>query len=423
VQAFFIIAIMQKRWLTLFAGLLILANSFAQPMAYVATKAEATNFKSIENGITPVLKLQVQTIGSFTPLSLLQINFKTGSKKWDNAAVKVYYTGTEDSFYTAMPFGGLQSKNGQMFTSGEQELFAGQNYFWVVFETKSNANPDKIPTLQFVSCTTGLQDYQQTWADEFNKNGKPDSASWRFEHGFVRNEEDQWYQEDNAICKNGILLIEARRDSIPNPRYEEGSKDWRRNRKYIRYTASSINTSGKYAWTYGRLEMKARLDTNAGCWPAWWALGTGGGAWPNNGEIDMMEFYRGKILANYAVGTQRQYNAKWYSTSTPVGDFKKQNWTDSFHNWRMDWDSVGIAIYLDEVLLNYQPQSVLYNRNGNNDYFPFRHPQYMLLNFAIGGQNGGDPSNTIFPRKYEIDYVRVLQKVSGKFSQKAVHTQ
>lgn len=408
----------------LLAVLLMMANAFAQPMAYIATKAEAASLNTAVGGFLPILKLKVQTGGSFTPLSVLQFNFKTVSKNRDNGSAKVYYTGTKDSFYTAMPFGSLQGKGGEMVATGEQELYAGQNYFWVVLETKGNLKSDKIPTLQFISCTTGLQDYQKVWADEFDKDGKPDSANWRFEHGFVRNEEDQWYQEENAFCKNGVLIIEARRDSVPNPRYEEGSKDWRRNRKYIRYTAASLNTSGKHAWTYGRWEMKARLDTNWGCWPAWWALGTEGGAWPNNGEIDMMEFYRGKILANYAVGTQKQWNAKWYSTGTPIAELNNnENWDKKYHDWRMDLDSTGISIYLDEKLLNYQPQSVLYNRNGNNDYFPFRHPQYMLLDFALGGQNGGDPSHTVFPRKYEIDYVRVLQKVPGKFSERVVHAQ
>ena len=394
----------------------------AQVMKYVGTKAtmiESGGF--LNQPVFPIQLLEVKTAGNFTPLTLLQFNLKSIEKEDSKEfTVIVYYTGSKDSFSTTTLFARLKIRNRKLVISGQQELQRGSNYFWVTIEPQVSSERI-LPALQLISCTTGLQDYKQTWADEFSNDGPPDSTHWRQETGFVRNEEDQWYQPDNAVCKNGILTIQARRDSIPNPCYEEGSRDWRRNRKYTRYTSSSINTRGQLAWTYGRWEMRARLDTNAGCWPAWWALGTEGGGWPANGEIDMMEFYRGKILANYAVATQKQYTAKWFSTATPIADFRKQNWTDSFHNWRMDWDSLGIAIYLDDTLLNYQPQSALYNRTGDNSYYPFRHPQYMLLNFAIGGQNGGDPSGTSFPRKYEIDYVRVAQKIKGRYTDKAIH--
>ena len=396
----------------------------AQVMQYAGINAPTLVSASTADGIHKAfMQLPIQTTGSYTPLSVLNLSMKLNIKKMakELANAKVYYTRNKDSFSTATLFGVMQNRNGLLSIDGQQELQSGTNYFWIPLDFMEQLSVSPMLVLQFVSCTTGLQDYQTNWADDFNTDGPPDSANWRFEKGFVRNEEDQWYQTENAFCKNGILTIEARRDSLPNPRYEEGSHDWRKNRKLIRYTSSSINTHGKQAWTYGRWEMRARLDTNSGCWPAWWALDNEGGGWPGNGEIDMMEFYRGKILANYAVATQRPNTPKWYSTATPIADFNKHNWADSFHNWRMDWDSAGIAIYLDSKLLNYQPQVALYNRTGNNSYFPFRHPQYMLLNFAIGGQNGGNPSYTSFPRKYDIDYVRVLQKVPGKYSDIKIH--
>jgi len=73
--------------------------------------------------------------------------------------------------------------------------------------------------------------YKLVWSDEFNADGKPDSSNWKFEHGFVRNEEAQWYQEENAYCKNGLLVIEARKENKPNPLYVEGSSDWRKKEK------------------------------------------------------------------------------------------------------------------------------------------------------------------------------------------------
>src|SRR6476660_2808909 len=139
--------------------------------------------------------------------------------------------------------------------------------------------------------------YRLVWADEFNEKGKPDTANWVFEKGFVRNEEAQWYQEENAVCEKGLLIIEGRKETKQNPLYKEGSKEWRKNRKNIEYTSSSINTRGKRSWQYGRFEMRGRIDISNGLWPAWWTLGVGG-RWPANGEIDIMEYYKQKLLAN-----------------------------------------------------------------------------------------------------------------------------
>ena len=111
--------------------------------------------------------------------------------------------------------------------------------------------------------------YRLVWADEFNKDGKPDTTSWRFEKGFVRNQELQWYQQENAYCKNGFLVIEGRRETKPNPGYEAGSNNWKKNRGQITYTSSSINTSGKFSWQYGRFVMRGRINISKGLWPAW----------------------------------------------------------------------------------------------------------------------------------------------------------
>lgn len=259
---------------------------------------------------------------------------------------------------------------------------------------------------------TNSAKWELVWADEFNTKGKPDPANWKFEHGFVRNYEHQWYQEQNAFCENGLLVIEGRREKIVNPNYRADSKSWRENRPYAEFTAASINSSGLREFLYGRFEIKARIDSSNGLWPAIWTLGRDG-EWPSNGEIDIMEFYRidnlPHILANAAWGTQTRYNAKWHSVKTPFSHFleKDPNWVKKFHVWRMDWDKDAIKIYLDDELLNETNLNKTINANGSN---PFRQPHYVLLNLAIGGQNGGDPSHSRFPTRYEIDYVRVYQQ-------------
>ena len=85
---------------------------------------------------------------------------------------------------------------------------------------------------------------------------------------------------------------------------------------------------------------------------------------------------------------------------------KNPDWTKKFHVWRMDWNKDTISLFLDDQLLN----TSLLNQTVNPDGFnPFLQPHFLLLNLALG-RNGGDPSKTSFPIKYEIDYVRVYQK-------------
>lgn len=250
--------------------------------------------------------------------------------------------------------------------------------------------------------------WKLVWADEFDKAGAPDPKNWTFETGFVRNEEFQWYQPDNARCEKGMLIIEARKERKPNPQYEAGSGDWRRKRPFAEYTAASLSTRGRHAWKYGRFEMRARIDVRSGLWPAFWTLGAEG-EWPRNGEIDIMEYYRGELLANVAWGTDRRWTAKWHTVKHPLTDFKDPDWAKRFHVWRMDWDADSIKLYVDDRLLNTTELKETVNGDGSGKN-PFRQPHYLLLNLAVGGQNGGDPSSTKFPARFEVDYVRVYQK-------------
>jgi beta-glucanase (GH16 family) len=253
-----------------------------------------------------------------------------------------------------------------------------------------------------------IDGYKLVWSDEFNEEGSPDTTNWRFENGFVRNEESQWYQYENAWCENGKLIIEARRETRPNPNYFPGSKDWRKQRKNIEYTSSSINTSGKHSWKYGRFIMRARIDISRGMWPAWWTLGING-TWPSNGEIDIMEYYSKKLLANIACGTGTPFKPEWFSKTREIDSLDGSKWSSEFHTWRMDWDEKSIALFVDDSLMNKVELSKLVNKDGTG-INPFKQPHYMLLNLAIGGKNGGDPALTKFPKRFEVDYVRVYQK-------------
>ena len=251
------------------------------------------------------------------------------------------------------------------------------------------------------------------WSDEFNIDGKPDPKNWDYEHGFVRNYEQQWYQPQNAKCENGFLIIEGKQEHIENPNYNPQSTNWRLNTPHAQYTSSCLITKGLQEWpSYGYFEIRARFDTTIGAWPAIWLLGTEN-EWPSCGEIDILEFYRidnnKTILANVAWGTEKRYVAKWSSSKIPLENFieKDPDWTSKFHTYSMKWNEESIRICIDGEVINETMLKETVNPDGSNP-FKKNKKHYLLLNLAIGS-NGGEPDSTLFPLKYEIDYVRVFK--------------
>ncbi len=265
-------------------------------------------------------------------------------------------------------------------------------------------------------CTASAQLYKLVWSDEFQAEGRPDASTWSFEEGFVRNHEAQWYQADNAWQHDGLLIIEARREDKANPTYQAGSREWGRGRERINYTSACLLTRGKRDFLYGRLEVSARIPTASGAWPAIWTLGDGM-EWPSCGEIDLMEYYPVNgvphLLANVAWGNDRRYEAVWNSRRLPFSHFTSRDpsWSQRFHVWRMDWDETAIRLYVDDELLNEQPLSDTVNGTIGRQTNPFTKPQYILLNLALGGDNGGPIDDAALPMRYEIDYVRVYEKI------------
>lgn len=248
--------------------------------------------------------------------------------------------------------------------------------------------------------------YNLIWSDEFDLNGVPNSKNWIFEEGFVRNQELQWYQNENAWCEDGYLIIEGRKETKPNPDYRAGSSDWRKARKEINYTSSCVKTKGLQAFQYGIIDVRAKIITKAGLWPAIWTLGVDG-KWPSNGECDILEYYDDMILANFAWPSGTRFDPIWNSVKLKMDLFEDPEFDQKFHLWRLIWTEDYMEILLDGVQLNRLDLNQL--SDGLEGKNPFRQPHYILLNLAIGS-NGGDPSLTEFPSRYLIDYVRVYQK-------------
>lgn len=250
--------------------------------------------------------------------------------------------------------------------------------------------------------------WELVWSDEFDYTGAPDPAKWSYEVGFVRNQELQYYTEarpENARVEDGHLVIEARKETFPNPRYQAGSKNWQQARENAEYTAASLITLGKASWQYGRIEVRAKLPQGKGVWPAIWMLGTDRGKirWPACGEIDIMEFVgkqpdliHGTVHFAGADGKHKSSGSKT-KTAAPY---------DDFHVYAIEWDEKRIDIFFDEQ----KYFSFDLDKANLPDGNAFRKPFYLLINYAVGGSWGGAVDPAVFPSKYLIDYVRVYRR-------------
>ncbi len=227
--------------------------------------------------------------------------------------------------------------------------------------------------------------------------------NWNFEYGFIRNEELQYYTDKNIELENG-LTIYGKEEKIENENYDNKSTDYRKNRRYADYSSSSINTKGKFEFKYGILEVKAKIPTADGAWPAIWLLGSDE-EWPYSDEVDVMEYYlynnRPSILGNFMY-----YNEDyiWSTKAISLNYFKEKDeeWENKFHIWKLDWTDKYMKIYLDNELINEINISKIKGSKFKKKYF-------ILLNLAIG-KNGFKPSSSDMPLKYVIEYVKVYKQ-------------
>jgi len=258
--------------------------------------------------------------------------------------------------------------------------------------------------------TPGLAgEWQLVWSDEFDKPGLPDPAKWDYETGFIRNNEAQYYtraRPENARVENGMLVIEARKEVFKNPDFDPGAGSWRRSREAAQYTSASLTTRGKANWTYGRIEVRAKLPSGRGTWPAIWTLGTNRQAgWPGCGEIDIMEFVGydpGVVHANIHTGKYNHIKKNGKGSQLTVPDA-----SSAFHVYALEWDTNHLDFFVDD-----KKYFTYANEGTGADAWPYDRAQYLILNLAIGGAWGGQQGidDAIFPQRYYIDYVRVYQK-------------
>ncbi len=239
------------------------------------------------------------------------------------------------------------------------------------------------------------------WSDEFNYTGLPDPSKWTCEeggHGWGNNEL-QYYTRDraeNARVENGFLIIEALKENF-------GSRE---------YTSARLVTTGKGDWLYGRVEARAKVPGGRGTWPAIWMLPTDWayGNWPASGEIDIMEHVGYDPTKIFGTAHTEAYNHRLGTQKG--GSVTGNDWETAFHVYAIEWSPTTIDFYVDN-----QKYYTFINQ-GTWQTWPFDKRFHLVMNLAVGGSWGGaqgvDP--TVFPKRLEIDYVRVYQSAELKIT-------
>ena len=253
------------------------------------------------------------------------------------------------------------------------------------------------------------------WSDEFDQDGPVSQDKWNVEtippnNGSWWNGELQFYtdKEDNIRVEEGLLKITAKYESY------EGKN----------YTSARINTQDKFEFTYGRVEMRAKLPNWEGMWPAFWLLGANIDeiGWPNCGELDILEHgdYVKDSTSNDPglISSAVHYGPQDYSRQTTnvpgkiFFDTGQERFIRSekiiekpfeeYHTYSMQWSPDKIQFFIDEEMhLEFPMQS---------QHSPFDKPFFLLLNLAVGGHwTDGYVASGFTEATYEIDYVRVYQ--------------
>jgi len=241
------------------------------------------------------------------------------------------------------------------------------------------------------------QKYQMVWSDEFDYTGLPDSKKWDYDIGGDGwgNNELQYYtnRSENARVENGNLVIELRKEAY------SGSS----------YTSARLVSRYKGDWKYGKIEVRAKLPSGKGTWPAIWMLPTDWayGGWPASGEIDIMEHVGYDPQTIYGTVHTNDYN---HTLGTQKGSqLTVADCETNFHNYGIIWNADTIQFYVDDNIY------YTFKNEGTWQKWPFDQRFHLLLNIAFGGNWGGAQGidESISSAKMLVDYVHVFQNIDS----------
>lgn len=235
----------------------------------------------------------------------------------------------------------------------------------------------------------GFTDPNLVWSEEFNYTGSPNSSIWNFEIGNNNgwgNNEVQYYTDraSNVTVNGSALVITAKAESHNG----------------YNYTSARITTQNKFDFKYKRVEVKAKLPSAKGTWPAIWLLGSDFSSvgWPHCGEIDIME--QNGWDKNVVYGTCHWWNSTGNHNASFGNTTSVSNTSSEWHIYKLEWSDQSIMISVDNKL---------YYTMTNNSGLPFNQNFFMILNIAMGGSLGGDIDSGFTESAMEIDYIRVYE--------------
>ena len=252
------------------------------------------------------------------------------------------------------------------------------------------------PNLAGPSSPTSYTGHSLYWSDEFAGDSL-DTNSWNYELGTGSNgwgnNELQYYRQENATVREGLLIIEARQQQF-------GGRQ---------YTSSRLTTQDKVSFTYGRVDIRAALPKGQGIWPALWSLGANFATvgWPRSGEIDIMEMIGGSGREDTVHGTAHWQDSGGVKRDQGDSYTLSGNATlaDGFHVYSLVWTPQSLTWYIDDI--QYHSMSL----DESEDLSAFQKPFFLIFNVAVGGNWPGSPNaNTQFPQRMLIDYVRVFSE-------------
>lgn len=234
---------------------------------------------------------------------------------------------------------------------------------------------------------------------DFARGDTLDAASWSVEQGFQRNRESQYYTPANIGIQDGRLVIEARREDVPNAAHQKGSRDWRKSAARAAYTSGSIVL--REPVHFGRVEIVARSPSGKGVWPAIWLLHEGRGEY---GEIDIFEAVGkhpdtvfGAVHFGRAAGTRENRG----------GHLILPGFEKSWRTHTVEWTPERIAIAVDgKPVFSFDPRDAV--REGSD---PLRRPMFLHVNLALGGSWGGEIDDAALPARFEIARIRIFRLV------------
>jgi beta-glucanase (GH16 family) len=248
------------------------------------------------------------------------------------------------------------------------------------------------------SSAAGEPDRTLVWSDEFDgPNGAlPDPQRWRLEQfADATDDEKQCYTDrpENAHTDgNGYLVISA----IRQP--GNCADGW-----YRFITSARLTTEGLESWTHARFEIRAKMPTGVGTWPAFWALGEDDEVqWPAVGEIDAME-YVGRDRS-HVIGTVHGADRDGAPFFLQADAHSDTLLSADMHTYAVEWDDDVVVWYLD---------GTEYGRVTRGEFeqqgtWPFDRPFHLILNLAVGGVLGGEvPDSLTFPQELVVDWVHV----------------